>query len=130
MHVQPQGGALLDPNTPPSSSSPLIHGDSRRRLADSIVAKRPYDNMTGVNKCWRVSRSSSATPYTSGSSRPLDLNTASDEEILSIPGIGNRMLREFKEYRPYKNIDQFRVRSGSTSAKTKLRASSATFTIK
>lgn len=43
---------------------------------------------------------------------PINLNTASDEEILSIPGMGNRMLREFKEYRPYKNIEQFRKEIG------------------
>ena len=28
---------------------------------------------------------------------PINLNTATDEEILLIPGVGNRMLREFKE---------------------------------
>ena len=42
----------------------------------------------------------------------INLNTASDEEILLIPGIGNRMLREFREYRPYKNIGQFRKEIG------------------
>ena len=43
---------------------------------------------------------------------PINLNTASDEDILSIPGLGQRMLREFKEYRPYKNIEQFRKEIG------------------
>ena len=43
---------------------------------------------------------------------PIDLNTASDADILTIPGMGNRMLREFKEYRPYKNIEQFRKEIG------------------
>jgi DNA uptake protein ComE-like DNA-binding protein len=43
---------------------------------------------------------------------PINLNTATDEEILSIPGTGNRMVREFKEYRPYKNIAQFRRELG------------------
>jgi DNA uptake protein ComE-like DNA-binding protein len=37
----------------------------------------------------------------------IDLNTASDADILTIPGMGNRMLREFKEYRPYRAIAQF-----------------------
>ena len=32
---------------------------------------------------------------------PVNLNTASDEDILSIPGAGRRMVREFKEYRPW-----------------------------
>ena len=43
---------------------------------------------------------------------PIDLNTASDEAILSIPGVGQRMLREFKEYRPYTNMAQFRREIG------------------
>ncbi len=43
---------------------------------------------------------------------PIDLNNASDEDILSIPGLGNRMLHEFKEYRPYVGIAQFRREIG------------------
>jgi DNA uptake protein ComE-like DNA-binding protein len=43
---------------------------------------------------------------------PIDLNTASDADILTIPGVGTRMLREFKEYRPYKSMDQFRREIG------------------
>ena len=43
---------------------------------------------------------------------PINLNTASDADILTIPGLGNRMLHEFKEYRPYKNIEQFRKEIG------------------
>jgi len=38
---------------------------------------------------------------------PVDLNTATDADILSIPGAGNRMVREFKEYRPWKTKQQF-----------------------
>lgn len=43
---------------------------------------------------------------------PINLNTARDEDILSIPGVGKRMLHEFKEYRPYKNLEQFRREIG------------------
>ena len=43
---------------------------------------------------------------------PIDLNTASDEDILSIPGVGERMLHEFKEYRPYRSIEEFRREIG------------------
>jgi len=38
---------------------------------------------------------------------PIRLNTASDADILSIPGAGQRMVREFKEYRPWKTKEQF-----------------------
>lgn len=43
---------------------------------------------------------------------PINLNTASDEDILSIPGSGKRVLHEFKEYRPYKSLEQFRREMG------------------
>ena len=43
---------------------------------------------------------------------PIGLNSASDADILTIPNLGQRMLREFKEYRPYKAIDQFRREMG------------------
>jgi DNA uptake protein ComE-like DNA-binding protein len=43
---------------------------------------------------------------------PIELNTASDSAILSIPGMGPKMLHEFKEYRPYPNIEKFRKEIG------------------
>lgn len=43
---------------------------------------------------------------------PVNLNTASDADILSIPGAGNRMVREFKEYRPWKSQAQFEKEIG------------------
>jgi len=55
------------------------------------------------------------TSSTTASSAPIhriNINTATDAEILSIPGMGPRMLREFKEYRPYKSIEQFRREIG------------------
>jgi DNA uptake protein ComE-like DNA-binding protein len=44
--------------------------------------------------------------------KPIDLNKASKEEILLIPGVGPRMQHEFEEYRPYRNIEQFRREIG------------------
>lgn len=38
---------------------------------------------------------------------PIRLNTASDEDFLTIPGVGKRMVGEFKEYRPWKTREQF-----------------------
>jgi|SRR5438105_1649775 len=63
--------------------------------------------------------SSSTTPATSSSTAssttaivPININTATDAQILAIPGVGPRMLREFKEYRPYTSIEQFRREIG------------------
>jgi len=38
---------------------------------------------------------------------PVRLNTGTDEDFLTIPGVGKRMLGEFKEYRPWKTREQF-----------------------
>jgi DNA uptake protein ComE-like DNA-binding protein len=42
----------------------------------------------------------------------LNLNTATEVDFLTIPGMGNRMVREFMEYRPYVSIEQFRREIG------------------
>ncbi len=42
----------------------------------------------------------------------LDLNTASEADILTIPGMTKRMVHEFEEYRPYQSIQQFRKEMG------------------
>jgi DNA uptake protein ComE-like DNA-binding protein len=38
---------------------------------------------------------------------PLDLNTASEADFMTIPGVGKRMAHEFDEYRPWKTQAQF-----------------------
>lgn len=43
---------------------------------------------------------------------PININTATDAEILKIPGVGSKMLHEFKEYRPWTSIAQFRREIG------------------
>jgi len=55
---------------------------------------------------------SGTTASTTGAIVPININTATDAEILAIPGMGPRMLREFKEYRPYTSIEQFRREIG------------------
>lgn len=42
----------------------------------------------------------------------LNLNTASEEEFGTIPGVGEQMIHEFEEYRPYVSIRQFRREIG------------------
>jgi DNA uptake protein ComE-like DNA-binding protein len=43
---------------------------------------------------------------------PINLNTASEEEMLLIPGMSGRMAHEFDEYRPYTSLEQFRREIG------------------
>jgi DNA uptake protein ComE-like DNA-binding protein len=43
----------------------------------------------------------------------INLNTATSDQLLTtIPGFGNRMVREFQEYSPYISIQQFRQEIG------------------
>lgn len=48
----------------------------------------------------------------SASAAKLNLNTATADDFLTVPGVGNRMVREFMEYRPYTSIGQFRREIG------------------
>jgi DNA uptake protein ComE-like DNA-binding protein len=53
-----------------------------------------------------------ADPATEAAWTKFNLNSATDEQLLTIPGVTDRMLDEFKEYRPYANIEQFREEIG------------------
>ena len=114
-------GAMLDPNTATReqlAAAPGVPG----HVADAIVAGRPYKDMRDVNKVLltHVPDSVARKAVYASVWKPIDLNTASDEEILLIPGIGRRMLHEFKEYRPYKAIEQFRREIGKYVDKTEV----------
>lgn len=43
---------------------------------------------------------------------PMNLNSASGEDFMTIPGMSRRMVHEFEEYRPYTSIEQFRREIG------------------
>lgn len=43
---------------------------------------------------------------------PMDPTTASDDDLRTIPNLGPRMLREFKEYRPWTGPEHFRREIG------------------
>lgn len=42
----------------------------------------------------------------------INLNTATEADFATIPGVGERMVGEFIEYRPYASIQQFRREIG------------------
>jgi DNA uptake protein ComE-like DNA-binding protein len=43
---------------------------------------------------------------------PLDLNTATEADFMTIPGVGKRMAHELQEYRPWKSREQFEKEIG------------------
>lgn len=54
----------------------------------------------------------STAPPPAAPTTKLNLNTATREEFLTIPNVGERMVHEFFEYRPYVSIQQFRKEIG------------------
>jgi DNA uptake protein ComE-like DNA-binding protein len=121
VRAQAGGGAaqaLVNPNTASEAElARLPHMNAA--LAKALVAKRPFATMTAVDALLTsqgLSKTQTAELY-GRMFLPLNLNTASDAEILLIPNLGNRMLHEFKEYRPYKAIEQFRREIGKYVSK-------------
>lgn len=105
-----QQGDLIDPNT--ATAQQLIDAGVDSASAAALIAGRPYADMIAVNRALaKLSAEQRKAVYTKVW-KPIDLNTAKGEEILLIPGVGARMRREFEEYRPYTNIEQFRREMG------------------
>jgi DNA uptake protein ComE-like DNA-binding protein len=107
----PATGALLDPNEATREQLVAVPGMTEA-AADSLVAGRPYENMLAVNGALAALDSTTRATIYTRLWKPLDLNTASGDEILLIPGVGPRMRHEFEEYRPYSAIAQFRREIG------------------
>ncbi|MGH9834403.1 MAG: hypothetical protein ACREBD_21835 [Blastocatellia bacterium] len=83
------------------------------RMAHEFLEYRPYKTLTQFRKeIGKYVDEKEVARLEQYVFVPINLNTATDADILSIPGLGPRMLREFKEYRPYRNIEQFRKEIG------------------
>jgi DNA uptake protein ComE-like DNA-binding protein len=82
-------------------------------LVKGIVEHRPFANMMELHKFLSPSlESKQLNELYTKMFLQIDLNTAAREEIMLIPGMGNRMVREFLEYRPYTALTQFRKEIG------------------
>jgi len=89
-------------------------------LAKAVLAKRPFKTVKDLDNALSSLTKEQRTELYAKLFVPINLNTATDEEILLIPGIGNRMLREFKEYRPYTALAQFHREIGKYVDNTEL----------
>ena len=97
---------IVDANTVAAADlAKLPHMNAE--LAKAVIAKRPFKTALELDKALSTLTKEQRTELYGKLFVPINLNTATDEEILLIPGLGNRMLREFKEYRPYTSLAQF-----------------------
>jgi DNA uptake protein ComE-like DNA-binding protein len=104
-------GEVLDANTASEKQLLSVSGLTPA-LARTIIERRPFLSMTELDTLLApLGREQRAEVYRRLFVQ-INLNTASDEEILLIPGLGQRTLGEFKEYRPYRALTQFRREIG------------------
>ena len=84
-----------------------------KTMVQEFLKHRPYKNLTQFrNEIRKFTDLNEVKRFEQYVFVPIPLNTASDDNIMTIPGMGPKMLHEFKEYRPYKNIEQFRREIG------------------
>jgi DNA uptake protein ComE-like DNA-binding protein len=86
-----------------------------RRMAHEFEEYRPWRNWAQFDR--EIGKYVSSTPGELERLKmyvfiPINLNTATDEIFLTIPGVGDRMLHEFKEYRPWRSKEQFEKEIG------------------
>ena len=83
------------------------------RMVREFLEYRPYKSMAVFRKeMGKYVNAEEVARLEQYTFVPMDINTASDEDLNTIPGFGPRMLREFKEYRPYTSADQFKKEIG------------------
>lgn len=78
-------------------------------IAKALVAKRPFPSIVDLNAfllAQGLTAEQAAAVYPKAFVH-INLNTATPEEIILVPGAGRRMVREFPEYRPWKTWAQF-----------------------
>jgi DNA uptake protein ComE-like DNA-binding protein len=94
-------------NTAPPGEIMLIPG-AGARMAHEFEEYRPWRNWAQFDKeIGKYVAKQETDRLKQYVFIPINLNTATDDDILSIPGAGARMVREFKEYRPWKTKAQF-----------------------
>ena len=98
---------LLNPNLAGSAELAAVPGLNAEAAA-AIEAGRPFLRMSDLHAV--VARHVGEDGYDEVYGAlwvPIDLNDVTNEEILLIPGVGERMLHEFEEYRPYVALAEF-----------------------
>ena len=78
-------------------------------IAKALAAQRPFASPVELNKLLLSQglTQEQATALYGKAFVHINLNTATSEEIMLIPGAGKRMAHEFDEYRPWKSYAQF-----------------------
>lgn len=99
-------------NTATAQEIMLIPG-AGKRMAHEFDEYRPWKSFAQFDKeIGKYVSKDEVERLKSYTFIPLNPNTASDADFLTIPGVGNRMVHEFKEYRPWKSQQHFEKEIG------------------
>ena len=99
-------------NTATAEEIMLIPG-AGKRMAHEFEEYRPWRNWAQFQKeIGKYVNQQEVARLAQYAFIPVNLNSATDADILTIPGVGNRMLHEFKEYRPWKSLEHFHKEIG------------------
>lgn len=101
---------LVNPNLASRDDLLALPGMTEARV-ETALENRPYLGTLPFHRAMGLSGEEAESLY-GRLFIPLDLNSATEEEILLIPGVGDRMLHEFLEYRPYRGLAEFRREIG------------------
>ena len=102
------GKGLIEPNVAsPTELQALPH--MTPAIAKNLVEKRPFMSVLELNAFLLAQKLTpeQATEFYRRAFVHINLNTGTREEFVLVPGAGNRMAKEFAEYRPWKGWAQF-----------------------
>jgi DNA uptake protein ComE-like DNA-binding protein len=90
----------------------VVTGDTSTAATTTTSTTSPATGATTGTATTGTASTTASGTQTALPNHSINLNTATDAELMTIPGMGPRMLREFKEYRPYRSMEQFRREIG------------------
>lgn len=100
-------GTVLDANTATAEQLAAMDNMSPE-LAAAIVAGQPFASVTDLNTALLAAGTpEEAAALLTRVFVPVNLNSATREEIELIPGMSEHMVHEFEEYRPYTDMAEF-----------------------
>lgn len=102
-----EASSVIDANTATAEQLAGAEGVTPE-LAEAIVVGQPYASVTDLNaKLLETLSADEAGKVLVNVFVPVNLNSGTEEEIRLIPGMTDKMVHEFEEYRPYADIGVF-----------------------
>jgi DNA uptake protein ComE-like DNA-binding protein len=102
------GKGLIDPNIAPEGDLQTLPHMTPPIVKD-LIGKRPFLSVLDLNTFLLGEKLTpdQATDFYRKAFVQINLDTGTRDEFVLVPGAGNRMAKEFAEYRPWKSWVQF-----------------------